>query len=148
MEAGLVCRTPGALGSAAPTSLARGKPWKPWSKDMATHSRCAGHSLSEGSTNQARSSPRELDCGARAGVQRVTATGHGSVVSPPTGHVCTAAKPCCRERRRDRDVTVPGQAAPLLLLAYLNQIAVYNWIRQLFFKGYTLHTIKIHVFFR
>jgi len=43
---------------------------------------------------------------------------------------------------------VPGQAAPLLLLAHLNQIAAYNWIRQLFCKGYTLRTIKIHVFFR
>lgn len=92
--------------------------------------------------------PRELGCGARAGVQRATATGHGSVVSPPTRRVCTAAKPCCHRGSRDRDVAVPGQAAPLLLLAHLNQIAVYNWIRQLFFKGYTLRTIKIHGFSR
>lgn len=81
-------------------------------------------------------------------MQRATATGDGSMVSSPTRHVFTAAKPCCHEQRHDRDVTVPGQAAPLLLLVYLTQIAVYNWIRQLFFKGYTLHTIKIHVFFR
>lgn len=82
------------------------------------------------------------------GGQCATATGHGSVGSPPTGHVCTAANPCCQERRRGRAVTEPGQAAPLLSLAHLHQIAVYNWIRHLFFKGHTLHPIKIHVFFR
>lgn len=82
------------------------------------------------------------------GGQSATTTGHGSVVSPPTRHVCAAANPCCQEQRRDRAVTEPGQAAPLLLLAHLHQIAVYNWIKHLFFKGYTLHPIKIHVFFR
>lgn len=90
---------------------------------------------------------RELGCGARAGVQRATATGCASVVSPPR-RVCTAAKPCCHQGSCDREVAMPGQAAPLLLLAHLNQIAVYNWIRQLFFKGYTLRIIKIHVFSR
>lgn len=103
-----------------------------------------------GSTDTATSSSRAGHGAARSGT-RLWAVCHRR--RPRTGasappQVRTAASPWCRGERRDRDVTVPGWAAPRLLLARLNQIAVYNWIRQLFFKGYALHTIKIHVFFR
>lgn len=150
MERGWCAAPRGARGSAAPTSLARGKPSQPWrgSEDVATCSKCAGRRLVVGSTNRARSSSEGAGLQGKGWRAACHSYHHVPVGSPSTGHVCTAAKRCCREWRRDRDVTVPGQAAPLLLSAHLNQIAVYNWNGRLFFEGYTLHTIKIHVFFR
>lgn len=153
---GLGCSTPRVHGHrtspVCPTqcsphaSLSRGKPATTWEQGRGPAEQMCRTWLSAAQTGHAPRL-RELGCGARAGVQRATATGCASVVSPPR-RVCTAAKPCCHQGSCDREVAMPGQAAPLLLLAHLNQIAVYNWIRQLFFKGYTLRIIKIHVFSR
>lgn len=82
-----------------PSAWNRGNLPQGGSKDMTMHSKCAGCSLAVGSRAQACSLPEGAGLQGRGYHTAWHSYQPQTGGFPPTGHVCTAANPCCCKGR-------------------------------------------------